>query len=39
MHALLASGAARPGDHALLLGFGAGLTFASQVVTLPPAAP
>jgi 3-oxoacyl-(acyl-carrier-protein) synthase III len=39
MHALLASGAARPGDHALLLGFGAGLTFASQVVALPPAAP
>ena len=38
MHALLASGAAQPGDHALLLGFGAGLTYASQVVTLPPAA-
>lgn len=35
MHALLASGAAAPGDHALLLGFGAGLTFASQVVALP----
>jgi 3-oxoacyl-(acyl-carrier-protein) synthase III len=39
MHALLASGAARPGDLALLLGFGAGLTFASQVVTLPRCAP
>jgi 3-oxoacyl-[acyl-carrier-protein] synthase III len=39
MHALLASGAARPGDHALLLGFGAGLAFASQVVTLPRCAP
>jgi 3-oxoacyl-[acyl-carrier-protein] synthase-3 len=39
MHALLTSGAARPGDHALLLGFGAGLTFASQVVTLPRCAP
>jgi 3-oxoacyl-[acyl-carrier-protein] synthase III len=35
MHAVLASGEARPGDLALLLGFGAGLTFASQVVTLP----
>lgn len=39
MHALLASGAVRPGDDALLLGFGAGLTFASQVVTLPRCAP
>lgn len=39
MHALLTSGAAQPGDHALLLGFGAGLTFASQVVTLPGYAP
>ncbi|NMO92931.1 beta-ketoacyl-ACP synthase 3 [Actinomycetospora sp. TBRC 11914] len=37
MHALLTSGASRPGDQALLLGFGAGLTFASQVATLPPA--
>jgi 3-oxoacyl-(acyl-carrier-protein) synthase III len=36
MHALLESGAAKPGDHALLLGFGAGLTFASQVAALPP---
>ena len=35
MHALLTSGAARPGDHALLLGFGAGLTYAAQVATLP----
>jgi 3-oxoacyl-(acyl-carrier-protein) synthase III len=39
MHALLASGAAAPGDLALLIGFGAGLTFASQVVTLPRCAP
>jgi 3-oxoacyl-(acyl-carrier-protein) synthase III len=39
MHALLTDEAARPGDHALLLGFGAGLTFASQVVTLPRCAP
>lgn len=35
METLLASGAARAGDTALLLGFGAGLTYASQVVTLP----
>ncbi|MDL5159186.1 beta-ketoacyl-ACP synthase 3 [Actinomycetospora termitidis] len=35
MHELLTSGRARPGDLALLCGFGAGLTFASQVVTLP----
>jgi 3-oxoacyl-(acyl-carrier-protein) synthase III len=33
--ALLSSGAARSGDTALLLGFGAGLSFAGQVVTLP----
>ena len=38
MHALLESGAAQAGDHALLVGFGAGLSFASQVVILPPAA-
>jgi 3-oxoacyl-(acyl-carrier-protein) synthase III len=35
MHALLTSGAAAPGDLALLLGFGAGLTFAAQVAVLP----
>ncbi|GAA3439954.1 3-oxoacyl-[acyl-carrier-protein] synthase III C-terminal domain-containing protein [Kutzneria kofuensis] len=33
--ALLSSGAARSGDTALLLGFGAGLSFAGQVVVLP----
>ena len=36
MHALLADGRARPGDLALLAGFGAGLTYAAQVVELPP---
>lgn len=35
MHATVAAGTAHPGDHALLVGFGAGLTFAAQVVTLP----
>ncbi|MCX4093461.1 beta-ketoacyl-ACP synthase III [Nocardia sp. alder85J] len=35
MEELLRSGAARPGDTALLLGFGAGLAYAGQVVTLP----
>lgn len=35
MHALLAAGAASPGDLALLAGFGAGLTYAAQVVALP----
>lgn len=35
MDALLSSGAARSGDTALLLGFGAGLSFAGQVVVLP----
>lgn len=39
LHALLASGEAAPGDHALLLGFGAGLTFAAQVVRLPQTCP
>ncbi len=38
MHALLTAGAARPGGDALLVGFGAGLTFAAQVVALPPTA-
>ncbi|MGH3735869.1 MAG: beta-ketoacyl-ACP synthase III [Micromonosporaceae bacterium] len=35
MHAMLESGAARSGDLALLIGFGAGLVYAAQVVTLP----
>ncbi|MHC1563596.1 beta-ketoacyl-ACP synthase 3 [Actinomycetospora sp. C-140] len=35
MHALLTDGTARPGDLALLAGFGAGLTYAAQVVVLP----
>ncbi len=33
--ALLESGEAKSGDLALLLGYGAGLTFAGQVVRLP----
>lgn len=36
MEQLLRSGGARPGDAALLLGFGAGLAYAGQVVHLPP---
>ncbi|MGY2061848.1 3-oxoacyl-[acyl-carrier-protein] synthase III C-terminal domain-containing protein, partial [Nocardia gipuzkoensis] len=35
MEELLRSGAAEPGDTALLLGFGAGLAYAGQVVNLP----
>ncbi|MCA1006705.1 ketoacyl-ACP synthase III [Rhodococcus hoagii] len=35
MDQLLRSGEARPGDTALLLGFGAGLAYAGQVVQLP----
>ncbi|AHH96387.1 ketoacyl-ACP synthase III [Kutzneria viridogrisea] len=35
MDSLLDSGRAKSGDLALLLGFGAGLSFAGQVVTLP----
>lgn len=35
MHALLADGGAQPGDLALLVGFGAGLTYAAQVVEMP----
>ncbi|QNG17639.1 ketoacyl-ACP synthase III [Rhodococcus triatomae] len=35
MEQLLRSGGARPGDTALLLGFGAGLAYAGQVVRLP----
>ena len=36
MEAMLASGQAKAGDLALLIAFGAGLSFAGQVVTLPP---
>lgn len=35
MHRMLESGEAKSGGTALLIGFGAGLVFASQVVTLP----
>ncbi|WP_307856907.1 beta-ketoacyl-ACP synthase III [Mycolicibacter acidiphilus] len=38
MAELLSTGAAQPGDLALLLGYGAGLSYAAQVVTLPAAA-
>ena len=38
MEAMLRSGEAKPGDLALLIAFGAGLSFAGQVVTLPPMA-
>ena len=34
-HRLLAEGRARSGDRALLIGFGGGLAYAAQVVTLP----
>lgn len=36
MEELLRSGRAKPGDTALLMGFGAGLAYAGQVVKLPP---
>ncbi|UQE75909.1 MULTISPECIES: beta-ketoacyl-ACP synthase III [unclassified Gordonia (in: high G+C Gram-positive bacteria)] len=36
MEQLLSTGAAKPGDTALLLGYGAGLSYAAQVVTMPP---
>ena len=36
METMLSTGQARPGDTALLLGYGAGLSYAAQVVTLPP---
>lgn len=36
MEAMLRTGQARAGDLALLIAFGAGLSFAGQVVTLPP---
>ncbi|MBU3064110.1 ketoacyl-ACP synthase III [Nocardia sp. NEAU-G5] len=39
MEQLLRSGAAKPGDTTLLLGFGAGLAYAGQVVTLPAIGP
>ncbi len=35
MHAMLESGEARSGDLALIMGFGAGLVYAAQVITLP----
>ena len=35
MEAMLRSGEAKAGDVALLIAFGAGLSFAGQVVTLP----
>ncbi|MBJ7291594.1 3-oxoacyl-[acyl-carrier-protein] synthase III C-terminal domain-containing protein, partial [Williamsia sp.] len=37
MEEMLATGKAKGGQTALLLGFGAGLSYAGQVVTLPPA--
>ncbi|MEV0249469.1 beta-ketoacyl-ACP synthase 3 [Nocardia sp. NPDC050712] len=37
MEEMLVSGKAKGGQTALLLGFGAGLSYAGQVVTLPPA--
>jgi beta-ketoacyl ACP synthase len=36
MSELLETGAAKPGDLALLIGYGAGLTYAAQVVRMPP---
>jgi 3-oxoacyl-[acyl-carrier-protein] synthase-3/beta-ketoacyl ACP synthase len=39
IEAMLRNGDARPGDTALLIAFGAGLSYASQVVTLPPTVP
>ena len=38
MEAMLRSGEAQVGDTALLIAFGAGLSYAGQVVTLPPLA-
>jgi 3-oxoacyl-[acyl-carrier-protein] synthase-3 len=35
MERLLATGAAKSGDTALVIGFGAGLVYAATVVTLP----
>jgi 3-oxoacyl-[acyl-carrier-protein] synthase-3/beta-ketoacyl ACP synthase len=36
IEAMVRNGEAKAGDTALLIAFGAGLSFASQVVTLPP---
>ncbi|OBC11239.1 3-oxoacyl-ACP synthase [Gordonia sp. 852002-50816_SCH5313054-c] len=36
MEDLLSTGKAQPGDTALLLGYGAGLSYAAQVVKMPP---
>ncbi|MGO3327570.1 beta-ketoacyl-ACP synthase III [Gordonia sp. (in: high G+C Gram-positive bacteria)] len=36
METMLSTGTAKPGDTALLLGYGAGLSYAAQVVTMPP---
>lgn len=36
MEQVLSTGAAKPGDVALLLGYGAGLSYAAQVVRMPP---
>src|SRR4029077_6371811 len=38
LEAMLRNGEAKAGDTALLIAFGAGLSFASQVVTIPPVA-
>ena len=38
IEAMVRDGEAKPGDTALLIAFGAGLSFASQVVSLPPVA-
>jgi len=35
MAELLTTGAAKPGDLALLIGYGAGLSYAAQVVLMP----
>ncbi|MBD0022516.1 beta-ketoacyl-ACP synthase III [Gordonia pseudamarae] len=37
MYELLKSGRAKPGDTALLLGYGAGLSYSGQIVAMPPA--
>ncbi|GAC57413.1 3-oxoacyl-[acyl-carrier-protein] synthase III [Gordonia hirsuta DSM 44140 = NBRC 16056] len=36
MEQMLSTGEAKPGDTALLLGYGAGLSYAAQVVKMPP---
>ncbi|MCY4671081.1 MAG: 3-oxoacyl-ACP synthase, partial [Rhodococcus sp.] len=38
MEQMLRDGQCKPGDKALLLAFGAGLSFAGQVVVMPPLA-